>query len=414
MEKVRVPLFRPQFSQADVEAIAEVLYSGHITTGPRCEQFEQLFAERLGVAYAVSTNSATAALHLALAVADIGAGDIVFLPTLAFASDIQVIEWQGATPYLIDCEPRTLCMDPIRLQQTIQKLEKERSLGHSDTCPGKFRAVIALDYAGQMADYAALRSICEQYDMLLIEDASHALPAYWRENATSAWRSPGTVADMACYSFYANKPITTGEGGMVITNNEQWANQMKSMRLHGYEAEPGKFGPATWNRQVVRRGFKYNLSDLAAALGIRQLSQLDQFYQARREIAQEYTQYLSKCDLLQLPEELPNRQHAWHLYVVRSKSSHLAGKRDAIMQELYERGVETSIHWLPLHKHSYYQQHLHFTFDVDTMEAIYPSLMSLPLFPSMTEEELHFVITTLPDVLSKYSVARTSSGIKQQ
>lgn len=395
MGKIKVPFFRPEFSHKDIEAIADVLYSGHLTTGPRCSQFEMMFAERLGVAHAISTNSATAALHLALVATGIGPGDIVFVPTLAFAADVQVIEWQNATPILVDCEPRTLCIDPIKLRQTVERIKREETFSNSKQLP---RAVIAIDYGGQMADYSGLKKVCKEYDMLLIEDAAHALPASWRESSSSQWHSPGAMADAACFSFYANKPITTGEGGMVITNNKKWADQMKSMRLHGFESMSG--GPRQ-ARQVVRPGFKYNLSDIAAALGIRQLLQLDRFYQARREIAKEYTARLSICSSLQLPEELPDRQHAWHLYVVRLTDNWLKGKRDIIMQKLYQRGVETSVHWYPIHRHQYFRERLHFISDLSVSEAIYPSMISLPLFPSMTKEDLQFVTTMLLNVLDE-------------
>lgn len=398
MGKVKVPLFRPEFSHKDLDAIADVLYSGHITTGPRCSQFEMMFAERLGVSYAISTNSGTAALHLILATAGIGPGDIVFVPTLAFAADIQVVQWQNATPILVDCEPRTFCIDPVKLRQTIEKIKGREIYSNSEQLSGRFRAVIAIDYAGQMADYSALKKVCKDYDMILIEDASHALPASWRESPTSQWHLSGTIVDAACFSFYANKPVTTGEGGMVVTNNKLWASQMKSMRLHGFDSMSYKPGQV---RQVVNPGFKYNLSDIAAALGIRQLLKLDQFSQARREIAEKYTKCLSGCPFLDLPEELPNRQHAWHLYVVRLKGDLYKEKRNVVMEKLYQRGVETSVHWYPLHWHQYYRERLNFVLDFSTCETIYPSMISLPIFPSMTKEELNFVITMLLDVLNE-------------
>jgi dTDP-4-amino-4,6-dideoxygalactose transaminase len=158
--KVKVPLFRPSFSKADIDAIAEVIYSGHITTGPRCSEFETMFAKCLGVAHAVSVNSCSAALHLALAAADIGPGDIVFVPTLAFASDIQAVQWQGAKPILVDCEPSSLCIDPVKLRKTIEQMEEQKAKYSLKKTYGIFRAVIVVDYGGQMADYSALRKIC--------------------------------------------------------------------------------------------------------------------------------------------------------------------------------------------------------------------------------------------------------------
>lgn len=404
MAQLKVPLFRPKFSPEDVELIADVLYSGHISTGLRCEQFENMFAEQIGINYAIATNSCTAALHLALSVAGIGHGDIVFVPTMAFASDIAVVEWQGAIPILIDCEPQTLCINPAKLLQMIERIKLGEFLKSTRPLVGKLRAVIAVDYAGQMADYSVLRKICTENNMLLIEDSSHALPAFWREGPTFPWQSSGTVADIACFSFYANKPITTGEGGMVVTNNAQWATQMKSLRLHGFENMNLYEQPGTWYRQVVQLGFKYNLTDIAAAIGIRQIQQLEVFWHARQTIARLYSNsLLSDCTYLELPKELPDRQHAWHLYVVKLKHKRIADHRNAIINELYKRGVETSVHWFPLHLHKYYRERLHFFSDLSISEETYPRLISLPIFPSMTEEELQFVVTNFTEVLNIYN-----------
>lgn len=397
---MRVPLFRPSVSRQDIEVFADVLDSGHLTTGPKCAEFEAAFAECLGVRHALSTNSGTAALHLALATICIAPGDVVFVPTMAFASDVQVVEWMGALPVLVDCDPCTLCMDVEKLRETIERLRGEKSVLGREIPPERMRAVIVVDYGGQMADCGALKDLCNEYGLVFIEDASHALPAAWRRNPESPWQSPGNLADFACFSFYANKPITTGEGGMVVTNDDQWAADMRVRRLHGLEPMSSSSHESNWSRQVMRAGFKYNLSDLSAALGIRQLSRVKHFADARRAIASAYDKLLGDCPLLELPMELPNRRHSWHLYAIRLRGGASIEKRDAIMETLYQRGVETSVHWYPLHLHQFYCTRIPRILDFPVAEAAYSKLISLPIFPSMTVQEVEFVASTLLQIIN--------------
>ena len=392
---MRVPFFRPSFSKGDVQALAEVLDSGHLTAGPRCVEFEAAFAECLGVRHAVSTNSGTAALQLALAAIHIQPGEIVFVPTMAFASDVEAVESLGGTPILVDCEARTLCMDVEKLRQTIAVLLSDNSIASRGLFRGRLRAVLVVDYAGQMADYGALREVCRDHDLLLIEDAAHALPAGWRSGPGGQWQSPGNVADLACFSFYANKPITTGEGGMVVTNDDRWAADMRTMRYHGFEPMCSEPREANWKRQVVSRGFKNNLSDLEAALGLRQLSRVHESARARQAIADGYTARLNSCPFIELPQEQPDRRHAWHIYAIRLTGPGRAGHRDAIMEALYHQGIETSVHWYPLHLHKYHQHRLRRVLDFPVAEDVYPRLISLPVFPAMTEEQVEAVSEAL-------------------
>jgi len=400
MNKIKVPFFRPSISEQDKDAIIDVLNSGHLTTGVYCDELEMQFSELVGIKHAISTNSGTAALHLALVTTNTGVGDIVFVPTLAFASDIQVVEWQGATPVMIDCESSSFCIDPVKLLETIKRIEKGEIYIGSERLSGKFKAVIVVDYGGQMADYSALRKICDDYNMILIEDASHALPAYWRQGLESPWMHSGTVADIACFSFYVTKPLTTGEGGMIVTDNAEWENPLKSMRLHGFDCLSDNPSRLTWNRQVVRCGFKYNLPDILAALGNRQMKQSQQYYQARRKIAKNYTELFADCQNLILPEELPNRKHSWHLYVVRLSGTPNKNRRDRLIDKLYEMGIQTSVHWYPLHMNEYFKRYLHSPSDMSVSETIFPTMISLPLFPSMTAEEQQSVVDSLIDIIT--------------
>jgi len=404
VSKIKVPLFRPSFSQEDVEAIASVLDSGYLTTGARCQEFETMFAERLGAKHAVSINSCTGALHLALASADVGPGDIVFTPTMGFATDIQVIQWQGATPVLVDCDNETLCMDPAALKGTIEAIRR----GSPGAPDGQLRAVIVIDYAGQMADYTALHEICREFDMLLIEDAAHALPAYWRAGPDDSWQGPGHVADFACFSFYANKTMTTGEGGMVVTDNPEHAAKIRSMRIHGLELWSDEPAMA-WTRQVTGPGYKWNMPDLAAALGIRQLLSLDELWDGRRRMAKGYTERLSDCKFLRLPREIPDRRHSWHLYVVRLAGAPDEELRDTVIRTLYERGVQTSVHWYPLHQHEYFRDVFRYPSTLSVAESAYQSMFSMPIFPSMTPDELVFVVETLLGVLDSIGFAGSAT-----
>jgi len=402
MSALKVPLFRPTFTAADVEALAAVLYSGHLTTGPRCEEFETRFASWLGVRRAVSTNSGSAALHLALLAAGIGPGDIVLVPTLGFAADAQVVAWQRATPILVDCEPMSLCISPQSVEETLERLAAVKKSKRASRVAGIPRAMIVVDYAGQMADYTALREICRRWKLLLIEDAAHAVPAAWRAGPGSPWMPPGTVADLTCFSFYANKPITTGEGGMVVTDNDRWATRMRAMRLHGFESLPGQTRQSTWNRQVVLPGFKYNLPDLAAALGIRQLAQVNELWRGRCCVARAYATALTSCRSLQLPEELPDRKHAWHIYAVRLRGALARGRRDRVMQKLLDRGVQTSVHWYPLHKQRYFRDCSLARRDFPVTDHIYPGLLSLPIFPAMTDRQTRHVANSLLEVMDEF------------
>jgi perosamine synthetase len=388
-----IPFFKPAISSQDAAAVRKTLMSGHLTTGPRCQEFEARFAEILGVRHAISVSSCSAGLHLALAVARIGPGDVVFIPALAFPALAQAAEWQGATPVLVDSEPETLCMCPSALRRTVREVVQLEGEDRSASI-GRPRAVIVIDYGGQMADYSAIRAVCDEYSMILMEDAAHTMISQWRETETEPWKSPGQVADIACFSFYATKPITTGEGGMVVTDNDEWADEIRSMRLHGFQSMTDGSRSTVWTRKVVRRGYKYNLPDTAAALGISQLTRAEELSQARRTVAQRYDEHLRDHELLRLPREMPNRRHSWHLYVVRLRGPGGQARND-LVRHLDKCGVETSIHWHPLHCHQYYRDRLPMLPNCKVVDETYPCMLSLPMFPLMTQEETTYVSESL-------------------
>ena len=406
-----IPFFKPDITSQDAATVLKTLMSGHLTSGPRCQEFEARFAETVGARHAISVSSCSAALHLALVVAKIGPGDVVFIPALAFAALAQAVEWQGATPVFVDSEPETLCMCPAALDRAVREIHR---LGSEGRCAsiGRPRAVIAIDYAGQMADYSAIRAICDEHGMILVEDAAHTMISQWRGSESEPWKSPGQVADIACFSFYANKAITTGEGGMVVTDNAEWADEIRSMRLHGFPSTADGGRPPAWTRQVVRRGYKYNLPDMAAALGISQLARADELTRARQAVAQRYDEHLRDHELLRLPHEMPNRRHAWHLYVIRLRG--LDGQaREGLVRHLDSCHVQTSLHWYPLHYHQYYRDRLPMLPGCDVVEATYPVALSLPMFPSMTEDETAYVVESLTAGLARLGQSQVAEDRRE-
>ncbi len=401
---MQVPFFQPSITDAEVEDVVACLRSGWLTTGSRAKEFEAEFARYVGGKHAVAVNSCTAALHLALEAAGVRRGDRVLVPTFTFAATAEVVRYFDAIPVFVDSEPVTLCMDPEAAGRMLEDLaagrEPEAAKG-----PGPVRAVLPVHYGGQMADVAAFRRLGTVHDAAVIEDAAHTLPAYHREGADAPWRSAGSTADVTCFSFYANKCITTGEGGMAVTDREDWADRMRVMSLHGMSRDAWRrFTTAgSWHYEIVAPGFKYNLTDVAAALGLRQLTRADALWEGRRRAAQRLLEGLGAIGELVLPVELPDRRHSWHLFPVRLVLEKLTIDRAAFIDALRANGVAASVHWMPLHLQPYYArlfEHPPDAFPV-AWEA-WPRLVSLPIFPSMTEAQLDHVIAAVTTVVASH------------
>lgn len=383
MENQWIPFHLPEIGEKEIQAVLEVLKSRWITTGPKVQTFEKAFAHYIGTSHAVAVNSCTAALHLGLDALGLKEGDEVILPTMTFAACAEVVQYFKALPVLVDSLPDTLHMDPEDVERKITP---------------KTRAIMAVHYGGLPCDLEELTYLAKQNNLALIEDAAHALPAFYKGKKIGTW------GDITCFSFYATKTLTTGEGGMATTENPQWAKRMQVMRLHGMDQDAWKrySHEGRWYYSIVDAGFKYNMTDIQAALGLAQLEQVEAFFQRRKTIAQAYTALLKDCPLLELPEEKEDRTHAWHLYVVKLKKEQLSISRNQVIQKLKEHNIGTSVHFIPLHKHPHYQKAFH-TKDEDYPIAtdLYERILSLPIYPSLTDAQINTIASTLRDILEE-------------
>ena len=382
-DQAPIPFALPDLTEAEIEAVVDVLRSRWLTTGARAREFEQQFAQRLGVAHAVALNSCTAALHLALEAVGVGPGDLVYIPTYTFAATGEVVRYLGGVPRLVDVDATTLNIDIAELRMAI---ESDARSGR-----GKPRALIPVHFAGVSCDMAALWELAREFDLAVVEDAAHAFPAT-RDGRAVGWM-PGDVTGAVCFSFYATKTITTGEGGMVVTQSEELAERMRCMSLHGLSRQAWNRYAAggTWKYDIVAPGYKYNLTDIAAALGLVQLGRADEMRSRRSEIAEVYHDAFD-----QLPLELPyvpdGVESAWHLYVVRTSAEREAS-RDRLVADLTARGIGTSVHFIPLHLHSYYRDSFDLRpTDFPVATAQFERALSLPIWSAMRQQDVSRVV----------------------
>ena len=378
-----LPYARPDIGDEEIAAVTEVLRSGWVTTGPQTRLFEQAFTNYLGGGLeSIAVNSATAGLHLALEALGIGLGDEVIVPTLTFTATAEVVRYLGADPVLVDVDPVTLNIDPACIRAAITPRTK---------------AVMPVHYGGLACRMGEILAIAKEHGLKVIEDAAHALPTTWRGTLVGQLASDVTV-----FSFYANKTITTGEGGMAVTRNPDLAKRMRVMRLHGMSRDAfDRFTSQTpaWYYEVVAPGFKYNMTDVAAAMGIVQLSRLPDFVKRRQYLANRYQAQLAGLPLV-LPTEAPSGDvHAWHLYVIRLAPS-ARTTRDQVIQALSDRGIGTSVHYVPLHRHPYWRDRYQLTPEMfPHADAAYQTMLSPPLFTAMSDADQDRVISALHQLL---------------
>jgi dTDP-4-amino-4,6-dideoxygalactose transaminase len=391
-----LPFSAPWFGPEEKEEILAVLDSDWITTGPRTRRFEQEFAAFLGAEDALAVNSCTAALHLALVSTGIGPGDAVITSPFTFAATANVICHAGARPVFVDIRPDTCNLDPINLDAFVRKScqwdATRRELRLRDGGQ-RVRAVIAVHYGGQPCQMDELRATAGAYGLVLIEDAAHAAGAAYRG------RTVGLLGDLACFSFYPTKTMSTGEGGMLVARDPEVLRRARSLSLHGMSRDAWKrFGKdGDWRYDVVEAGFKYNMTDLTAALGLHQLRKLPGFTQRRRELAARYHRELAGLPL-QLPVVLPEAASAWHLYAIQVL--HPRVSRDALIDRFKERNIGCSVHYLPLHLMSFYRRHIGSREgDHPHTEAVSRRILSLPFFPRMSDADVDRVIAALREVL---------------
>lgn len=379
-----LPFALPDIGAEEVHAVVACLRSGWITTGPTCQRFEQAFRDYLGGGpETIAVNSATAGLHLALESLGIGPGMEVIVPTMTFTATAEVVRYLGARPVFVDVDPHTLNINPDAVGAAINQ---------------RTRAIIVVHYAGLACDMDPIVAQARSHGLAIVEDAAHAFPTRYHG------RLVGTLSsDITVFSFYANKTMTTGEGGMIVTHNARLAERMRCMRLHGIDRNAfDRYISRTpsWQYDVVAAGFKYNMTDLAAAIGIEQLRKIDRFWRRRCLLAQRYDLALDALPLLLPARPLPSSSHAWHLYPVRLHADAPIG-RDALIDALAHRGIGTSVHFIPLHRHQIWRETYGLRAnDFPVAEAAYTSLLSLPLYTRMQDQDQERVIEALRALLS--------------
>lgn len=391
---MKVPFYRPSITEREIEEVVACLRSGWLTTGPVTREFEADFARYVGAKHAIALNSCTAALHLALDAIGLQRHELVLVPTMTFAATAEVVRYFDAIPVFIDCDPVTQCIDPVAARAVLERLRRGESVPGVANPRARVRAMIPMHYGGQMVDVDALTALAEEYELTVIEDAAHTLPAFTRSHAGAAWRSVGTTAKITCFSFYANKCITTGEGGMAVTDDDGLIERMRLMSLHGMSKDAWKryTSAGSWYYEVVAPGFKYNLTDIASAIGRVQLARAGELWAARRAVVAEYRRALGGIDGLELPHEDPDRQHSWHLFSVRLDLDVWHTGRDAFIEGLKQRGIGASVHWMPLHMQPYYRETYGFEPGAFPVAAsLWPRLVTLPLFPGMTSDDVDTV-----------------------
>lgn len=402
---MKVPFFRPAISQSEIDEVTEVLRSGWLTSGPRVKQLEESFARAVSSQYAVAVNSGTAALHLAVEAHKLETGQGVLVPTMTFAATAEVVHYCGGIPVLVDCDPTALDMN---LEDATRRLHDVENGVASNPHLRDVEVVgmIPVHVGGWMMDPEANRRFAGERGLWVVEDAAHAFPAAWRKGASDRWVRCGEgTAAVSCFSFYANKTITTGEGGMAVTNDRSLAERMRIMCLHGlsHDAWERYDTTASWDYRILAPGFKYNMTEIAAALGIHQLTRAEEMREARERIALRYREGFVDVDEVQLPPFSEDRVHAWHLLPMRLHLEHLTIDRNAFIAELKSADVGCSVHWRPLHLHPYYSERFGWApedFPVATNE--WQRLVSLPIFPSMTGDECDYVIRTVRDLCRRF------------
>lgn len=390
-----LPFSAPCFGPQEKEELIAALESDWITTGPRTKRFEDAFAAMVGSQHAVAVNSCTAALHLALLALEIRPGDVVLTTPFTFCATANVVVHCGATPAFVDIRPDTYNLSADCLSRFLrQACDWNGSRLTLRRSGGRVRAITVVHYGGQPCDMDEINGWARHYRLAVIEDAAHAAGASYKG------RPAGTLGEVGCFSFYANKNMTTAEGGMLTTNDDRLAARARLMSLHGigHDAWKRYAQRGTWRYDVEAPGYKYNLTDLASALGLHQLRKLPDFIARRRAIAAQYAAGLADLPLI-LPAELCDRQHAWHLFAVQVSSPRVT--RNQLIEELKRRNIGSSVHFIPLHLTSYYQR----AFgckpgDCPVAEQIFERIVSLPLFPRMTDRDVNRVIAAVRDILT--------------
>ncbi len=391
---MNIPFYKPSITDDEIHEVIDTLRSAWLTTGPKTKQFEKEFSAYMGHSYSLAVNSCTAALHLALEAVGLKENQTVVVPSMTFAATAEVVRYFNARPLLVDCREDDFNIDVDDVERRIEDALKKGE---------DVAAIIPVHVGGQVGDMTGIMRLADNYNLRVIEDAAHCCPAYYRDDTTDVWKQVGSVGEISCYSFYANKTITTGEGGMACTNDRELIERMQIMSLHGISRDAWKrfSGDGSWYYEIIAPGFKYNLTDVASSIGLHQLRRADALHRMRTSRAELYTELLKGVDEIIPPFQKENRIHSWHLYVIRLRLSKLSIDRGEFITKLKEKGIGCSVHWLPLHMHPYYRDlYGYVPEDIPVAASLYNEIISLPLYPDMTDEEVHYVVDSIRDVVA--------------
>lgn len=377
-----IPYGRQTIEEDDIQAVVEVLKSEYLTTGPNIEQFERAVADYVGAKYAVAVSNGTAALHAACAAIEIGEGDEVITTPLTFAASANCVLYCGGTPVFADVDPKTYNIDPEDIRRKITK---------------KTKAIIPVHLAGQPCDMDAIYEIAAEYGLFVIEDGAHALGSEYKG------KKIGTLSDMTTFSFHPVKPITTGEGGMVVTDSKELYERLVLFRSHGITRDEAFLtrndGP--WFYQQLGLGYNYRITDIQCALGLSQMKKLERFLARRRELVKRYNDAFVDCPNIVTPYQLPETNSGWHLYIIQV----LNCDRKTVFEELRKEGIGVNVHYIPVYFHPYYQEHGYSSVHCPNAEEIYSHIISLPLYPGLTNEEQDEVIEKVMRSIMKNAAA---------
>lgn len=380
----KIPFSKVEIGNAERNYLKEVLDSGWLTTAGKTLEFEKKFAEFIGVKYACAVNSCTSALHLGIDALGVKAGDKVFVQSMTFTASAEVIRYMNADPIVLDIEYGTNLITPAILEKAIELNPDVKYL-------------VVVHYGGQAAQMDEILSICKKNGIKILEDAAHAFPTKYNGKMV------GNFGDITCFSFYANKTITTGEGGMLVTDDEAIYKRAKVMRLHGINRDIwDRFTSKkpSWEYDVIEAGFKYNMTDLAAAIGLGQLEQAESLRLGRQRAVEFYLDALKELEMIDLPIiKCSLEDHAWHLFpIILNDKATIS--RNQMIEALAERGIGTSVHYKPLHQLTYYKERYHLKAeDYPNAEKTWQGNISLPLYPHMDIEDLHYIISSIKSIL---------------
>jgi len=375
-----LPYCLPEIGPEEIEEVVDSLRSGWITTGPKVKKFEEQFAEYLGIEHAIAVNSCTAALHISLAALGVGPRDEVIVPTLTFCATANVVAHLGARPVIVDIDEH--------YQISLEAVER--------AITPQTKAIIPVHYAGQAADLDEISALARAHRIPIIEDAAHAAGTEYQG------RKIGNHGNTAAFSFYATKNMTSGEGGMITTNDSELAAKMRRLALHGMSRDAWKryTQAGSWYYEILEPGYKDNMTDLAASIGLHQLRKLDRFNQRRQDLARRYDRAFAPLECFKLMGPRANRNHVYHLYPIEVIPGTLAINRDQIIETLKEMNIGTSVHFIPLHRHPYYRDIHGYRADQFPMaERVFENLLSLPLYPKMSDSDADEVMEAVITVV---------------